>query len=93
MGGMQSFNCVFSIDFIFRDGKLMEGLHTADVRGKLTMKELFGKRNITKNGQPGKVIQRLSTHSRLPSLGSCQQSRLEMLLCNSQAGQGTLQAV
>lgn len=48
-----------------RDAKLMEGFQGdgADARGKISMKELFGCRNITKSGAEGKV---LGTRSRTP---------------------------
>lgn len=43
-----------------RDDNLMRGFQGDDARGKLSMKEIFGKRNITKSGLEGKVCCRLA---------------------------------
>ena len=33
----------------------MEGFNSTDARGKVSMKKLFGRKNITKDGKEGKV--------------------------------------
>lgn len=38
-----------------RDQHIMMQFQGAENRGKISMKELFGKRNVTKDGKEGKV--------------------------------------